>query len=1222
MSKKTWFSFFTAAALCLFLSGLVAAQEITGVINGSVKDKNGAAVSGANVTVMDRDKKVVVRTVTSNEEGNYSVPNLPSAVYQVTVEAPNFKKSVQTDIKLDVGARRSVDVELEAGAVNETVTIQADSVAVETTSPQVSTVINGDQIRELSINNRNFVSLVTLAPGVTNDLDDSVFTGTNNPDTQVVNRTLISVNGARPTQNTFTVDGADVTDRGSNLTIQAYPSVDSIGEFRVLRSLYPAESGQSGGGQVNVVTRSGGDKFHGSLFEFIRNDAFNANTVATNSLANPPFGRDDNGKAKRKPFRYNNYGWTVGGPVYFLKFGDHDPSDSMFGKLDRTYFFYSEEFRKDIRYPTLSGFAPTSAMENGVFPVNICLSGTIVGATRTCNSTLNAGTPIGNMVAVSNVARQYVNQIWSKVPDPTDPSTLSLVFPALNIAKFRQEIVKIDKTFSDKLNGFYRFENDRIPTSDADGTIGGRSGLPFVNTMDSNSPGKTHTAQFTYAPSSNLVFEGRYVYGFGAIYTTTTGLIAKNVSQINMPLPYASQRDVVPVLGIAGLSSLTGFSNYNNFSWKQGWGTSATWILGNHTTKYGVNYSIYRKNENALAGTNQGSVSAFNNTPATLPTGQSGGSVLATGVANTNINNAYQAFANFLQGNSVSFTQSKLDVTADFRQKALEWYAQDEWKFRRNLTLYYGVRYSFFGSPYDRNGQLTNFVPELYNRAFAPEVTGQANRVFTVPNPTPGQPPVRATNEFGNLPNACNGLIINTQNFQTGPSQFFCTPTPSPWGKHVYNVDRNNFAPRVGIAWDPFGNGKTALRSGWGIYYDQISASATELILGQNPPYQETCTITGTSLDQPVPGNVCTAQAAATVSSLRGIQPNFRTPYLASWSLDLQHQLGRNTILTVGYYGSKGTHLIGFTEYNNLAPGKAIQTTCAAGAGTLRNPTAGTQLCQTLGTAFTATPALLDQVRPFRGYRSINMLETRYNSNYHSLQLSAQHRFSGASQVNLAYTWSKNLTDNPTSYINAAPQDNGNIISERGLAPLDRRHVITVNGIYELPFFKKEHNLLSAVLGGWQLSGIVSYQTGSPYTITSSSYDPGGIGFIPSIVAGGRPNLTCDPNANAAHTVSSWFDTTCFAPQTATGIQNIAGTAGRGIIEGPPTRKVDMTLSKNFHFTESMSLQLRAEAFNVFNITNLRLGTTPNLSRIATTFGQITSFRDPRVLQFGAKFYF
>ncbi|HEY6802373.1 MAG TPA: carboxypeptidase regulatory-like domain-containing protein [Pyrinomonadaceae bacterium] len=1193
------------AVALLGLSQISYAQEITGVISGTVKDANGAAIPGATVTISDSDKKVVVRSVTANDNGDYTAPNLLSGNYDIAVEAASFKKTLLNKVKLDVGQRRTVDVTMETGNISESVLVESAPVAVELTSPTASTVINGDQVRQLSINNRNFVQLMTLAPGVTNDLDDLVFTGTNNPDTQVVNRTLVSVNGARSTQNTFTVDGADVTDRGSNLTIQAYPSVDSIGEFKVLRSLYPAESGRSGGGQVNIVTRSGGNQFHGSGFEFIRNEAFNANDFQSNrtpSLA-AAFGRDDNGKIRRKPFRYNNYGFTVGGPVYVPHFGEGNSGMAL--KLARTFFFFSEEQRRDTRYPTLStrnasGAVPSAQMKQGIFPIPICLSAT---SATNCTSVLPAGTPISSLAPVSNVAQQYITQIWNKVPNPTDAATLQLDFPDINVAKFRQEIIRVDHTYNDKWSFFYRFEHDKIPTEDADGTIGARSNLPFVNRTVSDSPGKTHSAQAVYAPNPNSIFEGRFTYGYGAIYIDTVGLLAKSVSPIAVNLPYTSVRDTVPILSVAGFNSLTGFSNYIDPSSKMNFSGNYTRIHGDHSLKFGVMYSRYTKMENALSGTNQGQFSAFSNTVTSVT---APACVRATGVASNAINTLYQNWACFMLGNNVSFTQSKLDLTVNMRQKALEWFAQDEWRFRSNITLSYGVRYSYFAPPSDKNGLLANFDPSLWRASDAPIVTGAGNR----------------RTGSGNF---CNGMIVNAQNVQTGPAAFNCRPTPSPYGSYIYQAQKNNFAPRIGLAWDPFKKGLTSVRMGYGIYHEQVSLSAAEL-LALNPPFQETATQLITSLDQPIPGGAAIpVVASATPASIRAIQPNFLTPYMQQWSLDVQHQLGGKTIFTLGYYGSKGTHLNGNTEYNDLAPGQAIRTQCATGTAALQDPGVTTTPCMVAGTALTATPAIFDQIRPFRGYRSINVLETRYNSNYHSLQAFAQHRFTGASQLNVAYTWSKNLTDNQTSSVSAAPQDVNNIRAEYSRAVLDRRHVLSVNYIYELPFFKHQQGFVGHALGGWQVSGIGSYYSGLPFTVASATYDTAGIGFIPAIVAGGRPLLLCDPNENAPHTVDQWFNGACFAkqlPAGSTGIPNVPGNASRGAVDGPPTKRVDFTLAKNLQFTESVSVQLRAEAFNVFNHTNFRNLSTSRAITNEALFGSVTSFRDPRVLQFGLKFLF
>ncbi len=268
-----------------------------------------------------------------------------------------------------------------------------------------------------------------------------------------------------------------------------------------------------------------------------------------------------------------------------------------------------------------------------------------------------------------------------------------------------------------------------------------------------------------------------------------------------------------------------------------------------------------------------------------------------------------QRWANFLVGNVSTFTQAHFDYTADLRQKTIEAFAQDEFKVRDNLTLYYGVRYSYFPSPYDKNGRLSNFDPAFYNAANAPQVTGAGVRVA-------------ATGNF------CNGMVVNSQNFTTGPALFNCTPTSSPWGKYVIDVGKTDFAPRIGLAWDPFHKGKTAIRTGYGIYHEQVLNGDFEQNIGGNPPYQETVTASNTRLDNP--GGAFSAPL--TPQSLRAVQTDWHTPYMQHWSLDIQQQLTNSTVLSVGYYGSKGTHLIGLTELNDLPPGKALNSTCAPGS--------------------------------------------------------------------------------------------------------------------------------------------------------------------------------------------------------------------------------------------------------------------------------------------------
>jgi hypothetical protein len=265
--------------------------------------------------------------------------------------------------------------------------------------------------------------------------------------------------------------------------------------------------------------------------------------------------------------------------------------------------------------------------------------------------------------------------------------------------------------------------------------------------------------------------------------------------------------------------------------------------------------------------------------------------------------------------------------------------------------------------------------------------------------------------------------------------------------------------------------------------------------------------------------------------------------------------------------------------------------------------------------------AILDQLRPYRGYRSITMLEPRFNSNYHSLQVGSTTRFKQNSQVQLAYTWSKNLTDEQNDRSNA-PENSYDIRSEYSRASLDRRHVLTINYKYELPFYRKQNDFAGKVLGGWQASGIITAQSGLPFTITTSSFDASGLGNIPALIAGNRPNLICNPNVGGAGTLQQYFNTACVQTNplaATTGIANTPGNAGRGVLNGPPTYRVDFTMSKNIKFGESRRLQLRGEAFNVFNHTNFR---TLSTNVTAASFGQVTAVRDPRNLQLGVKFYF
>src|SRR5712691_1657219 len=843
---------FVALALCLGLTGIAAAQEITGSIIGTVKDANGAVVKGATVTITNSDTKLVVRKVTTNDDGEFTVPLLPVAFYDISVEATNFKKHLDERVRVNVNERRTADVTLQAGNISETVTVTSELLQVNTQSAAAANVISGDQVRELSLNNRNWVQLITLSPGVSANIADQIYVGSTNPNAQS-NALQIAVNGVRSSSNTYTVDGADTTDRGANLTVQTYPSVDAIGEFTLLRSLYPAESGRSAGGQVNVITKSGASKFHGDIYEFFRNDKLNANAYTSNRTA--PLGLDSTGRAIRVPFRYNNFGGTIGGPLVMPRFGEGGPA-LIKGK---TFFFFSQELRRVIVYPTFSTTVPTAGLRQGVFPQDVC-----IGPVATpCSTILPAGTSLPQNLR-SPLAAAYVQDIYNKLPLPD--SAGNLFFPARGIFNFRQELIRVDHKFSDKLSAYYRFEDDSIPTIDPVGLFGQGGGQPFVSTTQTNSPGRTHVGRATFVQSPTTVWEFGGSYSFGDVPSTVIGLLAnQNSPDIVAQLPafaFPVTRGRVPTIGGGsvcggtgnGFTGLCTFGPYSDFSYNKSVFATLSKVFGTHTTKYGVNFSRIRKHENSLGGFNEVRYTAVTATPkgCTLPSPD------PTCAKPSTTSNANQLYANFLLGNFQVYTQNQFDLTADLSASSIEAFAQDEWRYKPNITLYYGVRFSRFGQPWDKNGRMTSFNPAAYNPNQAFQVLANGLRVAGTGNPL-------------------NGIMINNQVSVAGA-------TVSPWGKSVAPT-RNNFAPRVGIAWDPFNKGTTSVRAGYGVYFDQLSFSFDETdLVARNPPFQQQIVVNPTTLDNPLAGTTAVNLTAADVG---GIDQNFKTPYVQSWSLDV-----------------------------------------------------------------------------------------------------------------------------------------------------------------------------------------------------------------------------------------------------------------------------------------------------------------------------------------------
>lgn len=1125
-----------ALMCCLFAISASAQQNVYGRIAGTVTDPSGAVISNAKVTVTNTDQHAVAGTATTDSSGNYSVTNLQVGHYTVSVEAQGFKSASISDIPLNVNDRRTENFQLSVGQSAESVNVNADAIQVQLQSPDAAGLITGAQVRDLQLNNRNYEQLVALQPGVSYGGGDQLYIGLQNPSGET-NTVSFSINGQRNSGNNWTIDGADNVDRGSNLTLLNYPSVDAISEFKTERGLYSAEYGRSASGEINVITKSGTSSFHGDAYEFFRNDVLNANTYF-NKLANPII--------KRPALRYNDFGYTIGGPVYIPNVYNTDKN--------RTFFFFSQEYRRVGTFSSLLGDVPTAAERAGTFPTTVCTQVTVTAGTPSCAAT---GTQITN---INPISQQYLNDVINKLPLPNDAASgdaNAVLTPARSTFNNRQDLVRIDQNFGAKMNLFFRYINDTIPTIEPGGLFTG-SALPAVAQTDTRSPGHTYMGHGTVTLSPTLLLDGGYAYSYGAIISRPVGLISSaNSPDVKVGLAFPTTLTRIPALSFQGGSGITSFGPYNDFNRNHNPFLNVTKVIGNHNVRTGVTYNHYQKTENA-GGNNAGTL-AFRNF------GRPAGTLSYT-----------QSFANFLSGFTSTYTQDSLDLTPDIQTNQFEAYVQDEWRMRPSFTLSYGVRYSYFQQPYDANNFLTNFDPALYNPANAPTIDANGNICTVAPcagggTPNPNYDPL-------------NGIIINGKN--------------SPFGNRVGSTQKGNFAPRVGFAWDPWGNGRTAVRAGYGYAYDSTLFGVYEQNIFQNPPFVNSIAISNTFANALTGGT----QVVSTAPKVLHATPvDYKTPYTSQWSLDIQQQVVHNFIVDVGYYGSKGTHLLGLTDINMPQAGAYV------GAGLAPEVDAGNE-------------NVLNQIRPFLGYGPISQLRTGLDSNYHSLQASARYQFTGNSLIDANYTWSKCLTDAQTDR-SSAPQNTYDLAAEYGPCQLDRRNVFTADYIYDFPFFRGQHNFLGYTLGGWEYSGIITANSGLPITVFSfgngNSGDPAGQAVQGSTPATLRPDQISDPNQGAPHQFLQWFNTSAFADVPVG--QARPGDAKRGSVVGPGFYRFDMALLKNIPIHESISAQFRAEFFNIFNHTNFN---TVGGTLGSSTFGKVTSTRDPRIGQLALKIYF
>jgi hypothetical protein len=1103
-SRALWLS------MVLTLS-LTAFGQDTGSVTGTVTDPSGAAVSGAPVTLSSAERGID-RSTTTNESGDYLFGAMGSGSYDLVIVAPGFKKYQAKGVKLQVGQKARVDVALQVGGANTEVTVEGSSVAqVETQSSDLSGTVSGKEITQLELNGRNFTQLATLVPGVSNQ------SGQDDASVGVGGNVSFSMNGGRTEYNNWELDSGDNMDNGSNTTLNVYPSLEAIAEFKVLTSNYGAQYGRNGSGTVEVETKSGTRSFHGNAYEFVRNDIFNANTFPQSTVP---------------PYKKNDFGYTIGGPVYIPGLYNKDRS--------KTFFFWSQEWRRD-RVPANLGSVtvPSLAERNGDFS-DVC-----PGAD--CPQMNGPGTPFpGNIVPIDPNA----TALMLEIPEPTQGVNTWNAAPTLP-TNWREELIRVDHNFSDKVRGTFRYIHDSWNQIYPTPLWTNGTSFPTIRT-NFGGPGVSMVARLTATVSPTLLNEFVASYTTDHITLIPVGAWQRPASMTFGLFPGADAGKIPGIsLGGGGVFNFQEDVGYlpngpYNSNPTYTYRDNLTKIIGKHNLVFGGYFVAAQKNELAAPGTATNGVLTF---------------------ATSNPGSTGNAFADLLIGRVASFAQTSAQPKFYNRYKIFEPYFQDDWHVTSHLTLNLGVRVSLYGTYRDRYHSEYNFDVTRY-------VAGASST-----DPSTG---LVVGDPF-------NGVV------QCGVTQG--VPAGCMKG-HLFNP-----APRIGFAWDPRGNGKTAIRGGYGVFFEHANgneANAESLEPAASPAVQTTSVFNLTSYSQIVP----TPAGSSTPLAMISIPNKAVWPYVQQWHLDIQHEIFKNTVATVSYVGSKGTHLTRVFDLNQVLPTPLSQNPYQPGEpiGGGVDPSTGTALHDDCGLSTTPSgvavtgQALINlQIAcggnpdPFRtnfpGIGSVTGLREQASSTYHALQTSVRRNVGGL-QLSLAYTYSHSIDDS-SSARDAVILNTYDLARARASSNFDQRHQFNLGYVYDLPFFRNP-GLSHKILGGWQWSGLVTIQSGTPFSPGNAVFgDNAGVANGVSVGSSqSYPDVVGDPRSGVTNFAfpGGGFGPLLYNPSAFAAPRGLTfGNMPRNFLTNPKRTNFDMAVFKHFAITESVGIEFRAEAFNVFN---------------------------------------
>lgn len=1139
-------------ALAAMLCVAVAEAQENATITGTVTDSTGAAVPNATVTVTQLATGAS-RITQSDGSGLYNFPGLHIGTYNLQVTAAGFKKFTSDGLVLNEDQTLRANAKLEVGSATQTVTVQANALQVQSETNEVSSLITGQQVLQLATNGRNVMSLTTLGTGVTNMLPS--FNGV----TAQGSSAEINFNGSRYDHNNWLIDGGEVYDRGSGGKLDVAISPDALAEFQVLASNYMPDYGIASGGTVVMDLRSGARQFHGGVWEFNRNDAFDSGYYFYKQSDTPS-----------PELRLNIFGGNIGGPVIIPHVYNTD--------RNKTFFFVNEEWRKfiqganaevtntipaayfptagqDLQYTPLSGStllvpATSDPAKLAEYAANGLVAGQPFHTTAPGVYTIPAGLIDPNAVLFMGTGA---------IPKPNTANGTQYIASPKQPTDVREDVVRIDHHFNEKYTLMGHWIHDQMSQTIYPDMWSNNS---YVTTGDVfANPSWGSVIKLTQALSPTLLNEtGLFVNG-NTIDITPAGIYAQpsGWTQTGFFNPANNALSRMPSIDFQGAPNTNWTINY--WPWHNSYlnyqiRDDLAWTHGLHSLKFGFGYMRNDKNQQQQADT-QGDYT-FNGS-----------------------SYSQDAYANFLLGFASSFTQLQNLATAHWVNNTYSLYANDNWHVTPGLTLNLGVRWDLLPHVFEKNNRTSNFIPGDFTAANSqiPNASGQLDPTGPGFSQPAGAP----------VPFYLNGVQL------AGVNGF-----PRGLVKNSYGTVQ----PRVGFADDLFGNGKTILRGGFGMFFERVQGNdiyGTDV----NPPYAYQPSVSAVYFSNPSTNNQSGLTAAAPFfpSNFTNLNYYYPNPGTAQFSLGVQREVAPSTVAVVQYVGMTAWHQNDERSINTLPLSDVADREAVAGG------------------------ANSNLYRNYAGFGSITQIENITNSSYHSLQASLRMENRHGLTLQFGYTWSHEIDIQSGDLTSTGLQGSGGQISDpfnieydRGSGTIDRRNVFSANYIYNFPFFLHSSNAFArTALGGWQISGITAAQSGNPVNVT---YSPDTLGL-----GGGttnRPNFDLS-SRSYPKTQKAWFNTAAFSAPLAPwagGTNEGFGTAGKDAIVGPGLFNWNISLFKEFPLTSHEAgprIQVRAESYNTFNHTewdNIDTGFTDG------NFGQITSTFDPRTWQFGGKFLF